>query len=437
MYKIRNAQLRFLASAFYVIIVLILAFPLESVGQECSGCAATTSNTQAAGTLASPRAVGNNNPSWSSNFPSSTGIARFANSGFYRWTAGSNNTIQIGGVILEPGVTLILDRSNDGIFEAFNIVGGCIVVKNNAVLDFRYFTALESVNICVESGGKVKFDSRRGDGGVRDDFTFDDVVIDLQDSTATLEFGDADIQILADDGLVINGWTGESICENDVPPTEGVSGNISWTDGTINICDVIGSRILPVDWLYFNADYFEEDRRIDLNWGTAKEWESSHFEILRSIGNIRNWKSLGEVNAFGWSDVPVDYYFTDTQLPLAGGVVYYQLKQVDLDGKFSMSKIVSVKISSTQKNEKSWGIYPNPTNGDKLKIELLSLDGLRDDRIYIKLIHPNGVVRNFEGINPELLSENILTHLKIVSKGVYILEISVGMKIEHHKLILR
>jgi hypothetical protein len=430
-------QLRFLASVFHVIILLVLAFPLESKGQECSGCTATTSNTQASGTLASPRAVGNNNPSWSSNFPSNTGIARFANSGFYRWTAGSNNTIQIGGVILEPGVTLILDRSNDGIFEAFNIVGGCIVVKNNAVLDFRYFTALESVNICVESGGKVKFDSRRGDGGVRDDFTFDDVVINLQDSTATLEFGDADIKILADDGLVINGWTGENICENDVPPTEGASGNISWTDGTVNICDILGSRILPVDWLYFNANYNDVERKVDINWGTAKEWESSHFEILRSIGNIRDWKSLGKVNAIGWSDVPVDYYFTDRQLSLADGMVYYQLKQVDLDGEFSLSKIVSVKISSTQKNDKNWRIYPNPTNGDKLKIELLSLDGPRDERINIKLIHPNGVVRFFDEINSELLSEDILTHLKNISKGVYILEISVGNEIEHHKLIFR
>lgn len=430
-------QLRFFAFVFHVIVVFAFAFPKESMGQVCSGCSATTSNTQTAGTLATPRGVNNNNNGWSSNFPSTIGIARFANSGFYRWTAGGNNTIQIGGVILEPGVTLILDRSNDGIFEAFNIIGGCIVVKNNAVLDFRYFTALESVNICVEPGGKVKFDSRRGDGGVRDDFSFEDVVINLQDSTATLEFGDADIQILAEDGLVINGWTGESICENNIPPAGGVSGNISWTDDTINICDVLNSRILPVDWLYLEAGLHDIEKKVEVKWGTAKEWETSRFEVFRSIGNIRDWKSIGSVNAMGWSDAPVDYSYSDTQLPLAGGVVYYQLKQVDLNGVFSLSEIVSVRIPSTQKSGRSWAIYPNPTNGDQLKIELLSLDGLRDDRIHIKLMHPNGVIRYFEGLSPELLSENILSHLKVVSKGVYILVISMGNEIEHHKLILR
>ncbi|WP_373522495.1 T9SS C-terminal target domain-containing protein [Aquiflexum sp.] len=430
-------QLRFCALLFYVIVVIVLAFPLESLAQDCPTCTATTSNTQSGGTLASPRAVSNNNTGWNANFPVITGISRFVNPGYYRWTAGGNNTIQIGGLILESGVTLILDRSNDGISEAFNIIGGCIVVKNNAVLDFRYFTAMESVNICVEPGGKVIFDSRRGGAGVRDDFTFDDVVINLQDPTATLEFGDADIQLLGEEGLLINGWSGGNICEDDVPPPGGVSGNISWDSGTINICEVLNLRVLPVEWLYFNAGFQATERQVRIEWGTAKEWESSHFEVLRSIGNIREWESLGDVNAMGWSDGPVDYNFTDTQLPLAGGVVYYQLRQVDLDGKFSMSKIVSVRIPPNQKNSKSWGIYPNPTNGDQLKIDLLKLEGLRNERIQIKLIHPNGVIKNFDGINSDLLSGDILSHLKINSKGVYVLLISTGIEMEYHRLLYK
>ncbi len=196
-------------------------------------------------------------------------------------------------------------------------------------------------------------------------------------------------------------------------------------------------RILPVEYLHFDVNFKSEERTVDLNWATGKEWESSHFEIFRSIGNIRDWKSLGDVNAMGWSNSPVDYMFTDSQLPLAGGMVYYQLKQVDLDGQFSMSKIVSVRIPPTQENGRIWVVYPNPTHGDKLNIELLNLNGLRDEKIQIKLIHPNGFIRNFEGVNLDLLSENILSHLKITSKGVYMLVISNGSEIEYHRLIFR
>ncbi|WP_373496530.1 T9SS type A sorting domain-containing protein [Aquiflexum sp.] len=429
-------QLRFFAFVFFAFVVFTIAFPLESMGQNCPICTATSSNTQDAGTLASPRAVSNNNSGWNANFPATTGIALFTDTGFYRWTAGGNNTIQIGGLVLESGVTLILDRSNDGVTEAFNIVGGCIVVKNNSVLDLRYFTALESVDICVEPGGKVIFDSRRGDAGVRDDFTFEDVVINLQDPTATLEFGDADIKLLGENGLLINGWSGESICEEGDPPPGGTSGNISWTSGTVNICDVLNNRILPVEWLYFNAGYQATERQARIEWGTAKEWESSHFEILRSIGNIRDWKSFGNVNAMGWSDGPVDYHYSDAQLPLAGGLIYYQLKQVDLDGNFSFSKIVSVKIPPSDKKSKIFSIYPNPTNGDQLKIDLLNPEGLREG-IHIKLIHPNGVIKDIDGVNPDLLSDNILRNMKIASKGVYILVIALDSEIEYHKLIYR
>jgi hypothetical protein len=415
--------------------VFAMSCPLEINGQECPSCSATTSNTQAAGTLANPRAVSNNNAVWNSNFPGTSGIARFSNVGFYRWVAGGNNTVQIGGLILEAGVTLILDRSNDGVFEAFNIEGGCIVVKNNAVLDFRYFTALEFVNICVEPGGKVIFDSRRGGAGVRDDFTFDNVVINLQDPTATLEFGDADIQILAEDGLVINGWSGENICENNIPPAGGVSGNISWTSGTINICDVLNLSVLPVEWLYFNADFLGQERLVRVQWGTSKEWENSHFEILRSVGDIRSWQKIGEVNGLGWSDIPVDYRFEDLALPLTGGVIYYQLKQIDLNGSFSYSKTISVRVPPTANNGKIWRVFPNPTSGDKLSIELLDLGALKDGSVQVRLIQPNGITRFIDGNNLNVISENILIQLIGATKGVYILEISWGQKVEYLKVL--
>jgi len=417
---------------------MLLAFSQIAEAQQCANCSATTSNTQVAGTLASPRAVSNTNSGWNSNFPSNNGIARFFGVGFYRWVAGGGTgggTVRIGGLILEEGVTLILDRSNNSTFEAFDIIGGCIIVKNNAVLDFRYFTALESVDICVEAGGKVIFDSRRGGDGLRDDFTFEDVVINLQGPTATLEFGDADLKILAEDGLAINGWTGENICSNDTPPIGGVSGNISWSNGTVNICDLLNGRVLPVEWIYLNSDFNDKERLSKIKWATAKEWENSHFEIERSVDGINDFKKVGEVQGMGWKDSVTEYSFLDKNLPLTGGNIFYRLKQVDFNGKYSYSKVVSLKVPGIQSTKGVWRAYPNPTQGEQLKVNLLDKSLYDNEPITFRIIHPSFISKTITVETENALNDYLVQIFPSIPSGVFVLEMAWGQKIEHIKVM--
>jgi hypothetical protein len=79
-----------------------------------------------------------------------------------------------------------------------------------------------------------------------------------------------------------------------------------------------------------------------INWTTESETNSSHFDILRS-GNGKDFNVLGTVKSAGNSNSQIKYNFVDKN-PLAG-TSYYQLKQIDLDGKFEDSKILSFKSS--------------------------------------------------------------------------------------------
>jgi hypothetical protein len=65
------------------------------------------------------------------------------------------------------------------------------------------------------------------------------------------------------------------------------------------------------------------------------------------------------VNGAGNSTSLLKYSYTDKN-PYSG-VNYYRLRQVDFDGRSSLSKIEKVNISSSSANE--FVIYPNPTTG--------------------------------------------------------------------------
>ncbi|NVJ46015.1 MAG: hypothetical protein HWE07_02775, partial [Cytophagia bacterium] len=67
--------------------------------------------------------------------------------------------------------------------------------------------------------------------------------------------------------------------------------------------------ILPIEYLYFEANYNPADRTGLVSWATAKEWENSHFEIERSVNGINNWEKIGEVAGAGYSMEPVEYKF--------------------------------------------------------------------------------------------------------------------------------
>ena len=114
---------------------------------------------------------------------------------------------------------------------------------------------------------------------------------------------------------------------------------------------------LPVSLTSFNGSLVKGQST--LAWSTASESNSKGFEILRSTDG-QNFASVGFVNSKGEngnSATVLDYTFVDRTA--AAGVNYYQLKQMDNDGKSELSKeVVSVNVSLSGD---AITVYPNPT----------------------------------------------------------------------------
>ncbi len=68
------------------------------------------------------------------------------------------------------------------------------------------------------------------------------------------------------------------------------------------------------------------------------------FEIERSVNDNNNFVTVGFVDGKG-SSTEINYYsFLDNPQVSGANQIYYRLKQVDFDGTFSYSDVISVNL---------------------------------------------------------------------------------------------
>jgi hypothetical protein len=99
----------------------------------------------------------------------------------------------------------------------------------------------------------------------------------------------------------------------------------------------------PVELSFFSGKLKEED--IELNWITDVEENNAGFEVQRSFDGD-NFETITMVPGAGSVEGSTAYNFKDEAIrPRAlNNLVYYRLKQIDFDGSFTYSSIISVDL---------------------------------------------------------------------------------------------
>jgi hypothetical protein len=146
-----------------------------------------------------------------------------------------------------------------------------------------------------------------------------------------------------------------------------VSGGNLPTVATLNIfyhtpgvefnCNVIEGGVLPVKYLSFDAVVNNET--VLLKWLTTQEVNNSHFEVERSF-DMTNYSTIGLVlDGFTVNGNNKSYQYKDNSGDLKNrSIVYYRLKQFDIDGKFTYSKVLAVRLQA--KANTVMQVSPNP-----------------------------------------------------------------------------
>ncbi len=121
--------------------------------------------------------------------------------------------------------------------------------------------------------------------------------------------------------------------------------------------------IIPVELLSFDAE--QVGNHIALNWTTASEIESSHFDIERAVvenGNPGNFAKIDEIAAAGNTTTDKNYGpIADYDVEF-GSTYVYRLKLVDLDGEWDYSGERQVTLAGNAGSLRLGNVEPNPVS---------------------------------------------------------------------------
>jgi Secretion system C-terminal sorting domain len=118
----------------------------------------------------------------------------------------------------------------------------------------------------------------------------------------------------------------------------------------------IWEEVLPVELTSLSANV--SNNNVNLNWTTKTEINNSGFEVQRKTANS-NWEDISFVRGYGTSSETHKYTYTDENLNT--GKYFYRLKQVDLNGSYKYSDVVSATVNQPFKFDLAQN-YPNPFN---------------------------------------------------------------------------
>jgi hypothetical protein len=119
-------------------------------------------------------------------------------------------------------------------------------------------------------------------------------------------------------------------------------------------CTVTSPCVSPLPVVFLSVTAYWKPDGVEVNWSTASEINNDHFDVLRSPDGTQ-FQPVGTVGGAGTTSRPHDYLFTDREVPPLVNMLYYRIRQVDYDGRQTLSNIAAVKRS-----EASVTVFPNP-----------------------------------------------------------------------------
>lgn len=198
----------------------------------------------------------------------------------------------------------------------------------------------------------------------------------------------------------------------------------------------IGSNsyvVVPIELSSFTVG-IDKNNCIVLKWNTLSETNNLGFEIERSSDG-KHFYEIGFQKGNGITSISHEYVFSDTDFLI--GKNYYRLKQIDYDGKYSYSDIVTIFIEKPTQFM-LYQNYPNPFNSSThikyqlperqfVFINIFDITG-KKIRTLVNEYQSSGFKEIFwDGMNDSGIG---------VASGIYIYRIQAGNFTQANKMIL-
>ena len=177
---------------------------------------------------------------------------------------------------------------------------------------------------------------------------------------------------------------------------------------------LIRTNILPVTLVSFTGN--ENAGKIYLSWKVADEINLSHYQLQQSTDGI-NFTGIATIGSG-----KKEYSYIDKNTSIYIDKYYYRLKMIDIDGKFSFSNVLPVKI----KRQHSITISPNPA---KNSVTISGFEG--QGKITI-------ISSNCSSLyNANTYAQEMKINISLLPPGLYVVRFTDGKAVSYKKLVVQ
>jgi hypothetical protein len=187
--------------------------------------------------------------------------------------------------------------------------------------------------------------------------------------------------------------------------SQGILYGPAYADATTGKGFVVYS-ILPVRFLAFDAQ--KKNDGVVITWSTDQEKNNSHFNVEKSE-NGSTWNSIGLVFPKESSSVN-SYSFTDKSA--VGSIVYYRIRQVDVDGGSTFSKVQVIRNAEVKNLAQVFSPAQNSIR--------VNFAQPLESAVQIRLFSSNGQLISTKSVNGSSSRADLSVNN---GKGVYVVQV--------------
>lgn len=172
----------------------------------------------------------------------------------------------------------------------------------------------------------------------------------------------------------------------------------------------------PVELLEFSGAVRNE--QVLLNWKTVNESQNKGWDIERFVPGTIAWQKIGFVAGSGTTSLLQQYSFTDVN-PIPGEMVQYRLRQIDYNGSFHYSHIITIRFGSVATE---FSNFPNPVqHGTSVRFNTNSTS-----KVILSIFNMNGQLMQ-QAVNENMNAGFHLVNINTsgMAAGQYIMKLAV------------
>ena len=265
---------------------------------------------------------------------------------------------------------------------------------------------------------------------------FDKQCDDIDPASVMLSFGDSDVEIVG--GPSVSGCFVSlnfrclsdaeldlEICVNALDGFQASGTTDSEDDDGVGCFDLMDFTV-PVEMVFFDANM--DNSRIVLNWQTASEIDNEGFEVQKSSDG-QSFEELGFVNSTRSTGIK-NYRYVDNN-PV-NGINYYRLKQMDFNGDFAYSDIVSVRNNN---KVSPISLYPNPISINEPVNVFVDSENASSANVRVFSITGAVITNDIHNLNEGLNKLRIRT--SDLAEGIYIISVEMGAEVYNKRLVIQ